>query len=310
MVRIFVSFIIAGWLIGCSGSRGTWHDLTMKRMIKIPAHEICRQPKFFFKSVINEPGEIGYVPMLDLQNVLNDARKFSKASKGCFTNWALLKTLKDPSPKELIDILSKRAEFGDDQLLRYVVALSFFLRGQLITSEYILESLIKAKKNKTYKSLIYNLLGVIKYKKREYALASKFFRTAISLEHNYEVASKLNMAYLSLQFGDGKKAYQMFRRANVGKPYYDLYYGWGLSCLMIQKWDEAKKYLKWAVSLDERRGLPKYYLGLLYSKQYKNYDQAIDYFETALNEDNTDLDARKRNKIQKYLDLLKQKYDS
>jgi len=91
-------------------------------------------------------------------------------------------------------------------------------------------------------------------------------------------ALRLTYARLLVDIKDYEKAWVEFEKLHRDSPDdAELLYTLGLLSLESQRLDDAEKYMKMLVELEQREGEAQYYLGRIYENR-KQYDQAIEWY--------------------------------
>jgi len=91
-------------------------------------------------------------------------------------------------------------------------------------------------------------------------------------------ALRLTYARLLVDIKDYEKAWEEFEKLHRDSPDdAELLYTLGLLSLESQRLDDAEKYMKMLVELEQREGEAQYYLGRIYENR-KQYDQAIEWY--------------------------------
>ena len=285
------SFIIALFLLSgfaaCTSTKGLQELKTTQTLTRdVPSDSLCGSERYFFKSIINGPDQVGFISLNKLSKAIQKHSKILGRVKSlqnrCYYNLLILNLLVKGRTNEALKWGRKiLTNFPQAVLARYFIALGYFLKNQVYRAEHIIESIL-ANKNSPHLGMVYNLQGLIKYKKGDHVAAALSFKESILHSLDYQIAPRLNLAFLALRYGDGRTAVVSLKYLSDKFDVYEVFYGLGLGYYLVADFDNAFRFLDKAVDINSHRSLTYYYLGLISYNHFQDTSKARDYFEKFL----------------------------
>ncbi len=284
---IILNVIGSSFLITCTSNVGV-QEMESKENLRreVPVEKECTKERYFFKSVYNNPEEVGYIPLSLISKAISEHQGIVKASKKdqnrCYYNLLTLNLLKTGGGGVAINWGRKILEsYPRAVLARYLISLGYYLQNRLPMAEYLLVDLISKRQN-AHLSMIYNLYGLIRYRQGKKIEAAKYFSKAISFSLDYEVAPRLNLAFLALSHFDGGTARQALQSVPKKFEIYEVQLALAISYFLAGQIKYAKGAFERAADLKDSASTPLFYLGKLALFHYNNPKDAEDYFNNFL----------------------------
>ncbi len=309
------SFVISLFLLSafsaCTSTKGLQELKTTQTLTRdVPSESLCGSERYFFKSIINGPDQVGFISLNKLSKAIQKHRKILVGVKNiqnrCYYNLLILNLLVKGRTNEALKWGRKiLTNFPQAVLARYFIALGYFLKNQIYRAEHIIESIL-TNKNSPHLGMVYNLQGLIKYKRGDHVAAAISFKESVLHSLDYQIASRLNLAFLALRYGDGRTAVVSLKYLADKFDVYEVFYGLGLGYYLVADYESAFRFLNKAADINSHHSLTYYYLGLISYNYFKESNKAGDYFEKFL-KIKDDAYYRKYREVSRILNKIKVK---